>query len=163
MRKAGAAVAISILSLNMSGCGQLSVLSDKFSTGQTAKQKPIALTSIVATTHPKLLWKQQLASDKKIKNDKVQLLILENILYGAGGSSLSALDKKTGALLWQEDVGERITGGIKGIKTLFLLVQQKAALLPLMLKQDKHNGLHYCTVQCYLFLTAKTIKSLFAR
>ncbi|HHL18415.1 MAG TPA: hypothetical protein ENJ33_01620 [Thiothrix sp.] len=111
MMKAGAAVAISIISFNMSGCGQLS---DTFSTGQTAKQKPIALTSIIATTHPKLLWKQQLASDKKIKNDKVQLLILENILYGAGGSKISALDKKTGALLWQEEVGERITGGIKG-------------------------------------------------
>jgi len=118
MKAAGAAVAISILSLNMNGCSQLS---DKFSTGQTAKQKPEPLTSIVATIHPKLLWKQQLVPNKKIKNDKVQLLVLENTLYGAGGSSVSALNKKTGALLWQENIGERITGGIKGNQnTIFI-------------------------------------------
>lgn len=128
MMKAGAAVAISILSLSISGCSQVSSLSGKMF-GQSAKEQTPPLGSIMTVIYPKFLWQHQLDFNKKIKNENIPLLTQGNMLYGAGGNSVNALDKTTGRLIWKENLGERITGGIKGTSnTIFVGTHNGSAI-----------------------------------
>ncbi len=121
-------IAASILSLVFSGCSQISTISQAISTGQSAKPAIKPLADIKASINPKLIWKQQIGSNKP-SSYKVQLRIVGEALYNANTDTLSALNKKTGKLVWKENIGETITGGIKSDKNnVFIGTEQGSAL-----------------------------------
>jgi outer membrane protein assembly factor BamB len=92
----------------LSGCSQLLPSSQQVSEQATIKELP----NLKATENPPhLLWQKKLYPQSR-GYIEIYPKIANNHVFVTGLDSVSAYDKKTGHLIWQEVLGQTITGGL---------------------------------------------------
>jgi len=100
------AILLSIISLSLilSSCGMF---------GKKNKSlPPTPLAKFTPSATAKVIWQKSTGSYSKKQYVKIHPAISGNILFIAGGSSASALDKTNGSLRWKTPVADTVTAGV---------------------------------------------------
>lgn len=109
-----------VVAMGLSGCSSLSKV-NVFKNKKAKTLPPTPLKAINTSLSANVAWQVSTGGFSKSEYVKIHPSIDRHYIYVAGGSVISAWDKRSGGSLWKSPVANTVTGGIGiGQSTVFL-------------------------------------------